>query len=287
MTALYGVIGYPVDHSLSPQIQQPWFDHFKIAAQYRKIAVKPEDLKKFMQEFSRTYAGANVTIPHKETIIPFLDRMDDVSRGIGAVNTIKVEDNQLVGYNTDWCGALRALAYGMGINIDPTSHDFSFLSGKNVLVLGAGGAARAMAYAVDQSHAKLIVLNRTANKAALLAKQYGGDAGTLADYIKIKPDVVVNATAVGLTTVGLTTPGNDSPLPCAAWKHFMQGRLRPIAVMDMVFNPLKTKMLADASKAGCTIITGDLMLKFQASESFKIWTGCLPSLAQTLEKSHG
>lgn len=282
MTALYGVIGYPVAHSLSPQIQQPWFDHFKIAAQYRKIAVKPEDLKKFMQEFSRTYAGANVTIPHKETIIPFLDQMDDVSRGIGAINTIKVEDNQLVGYNTDWCGALRALAYGMGIDVDLTSHDFSFLTGKNILVLGAGGAARAMAYAVDHAGAKLTVLNRTENKAALLAKQYGGASGTLADYTKIKPDVVVNATAIGLTTTG-----NDSPLPAAAWKYFMQGRSRPIPVMDMVFNPLKTKMLADASKAGCKIITGDLMLKFQASESFRIWTGCLPSLAQTLGKSHG
>lgn len=280
MAALYGVIGYPVDHSLSPQIQQPWFDHFKIAAQYQKITVKPEDLKKFIREFPQKYAGANITIPHKEAIIPFLDRMDDVSRTIGAVNTIKVERGKLVGYNTDWCGALRALAYGMGIDVDLTSYDFSFLSGKNILLLGAGGAARAMAYAVDQAKARLTVLNRTEKKATALAKKYGGVDGTLTDYIKIKPDVVINATSIGLTPAS-----NDSPLPDNAWKHFTKGRSQPLYVMDMVFNPLKTKMLHDAEKSGCKIITGDLMLKFQANESFRIWTGCVPSLELTL--SHG
>lgn len=282
MTKRYGVIGYPVKHSQSPEIHNRWFRHFKIDASYELLVVPPDNLSKFMIGFKETHVGASVTIPHKEAVGRYLDVIDPVAAVVRAVNTLYCDEKtgKWHGTNTDWLGALQALSFGMGLTMDLAARDFSFLRGKQVLLLGAGGAARAMAYAARFAAAELVVLNRTKAKAEALAKGLGGGrAGGLSEFANFRPDIVINATSVGLANPHAT------PLPPEAWSHFMRDRSTPVYVMDMVFNPLHTKMLKEAGAAGCQTITGDLMLSLQAREAFCIWTGLNPPEELVLPKN--
>jgi len=258
-TKVFCVIGDPIEHSLSPIMHNAAFKHLKIDAVYVAFNVKEnmlEDAVKGMRSFG--ICGMNVTMPHKTAIIKYLDESDPVARFVGAVNTVLNAYGKLLGFNTDGVGALRALEEN-GVKT----------KGKRILLLGAGGAGRAIAFQLAQEADELVILNRDVNKARLLAdtlrrkfnKDVVGDSllpSTLKDWIK-DVDVLINATSVGMHPHQDKTPVDKS-------------LLRPeLAVMDIVYNPVETRLLKDAKSVGAQVIYGTEMLVFQGAVSFEIW----------------
>lgn len=237
-TLIYGVIGYPVGQSGSPAIHNAWFRERGIDARYEKFSIKPEDLGDFMSKFRREMSGASVTIPHKITIMKYLDEIDETARAIGAVNTIINRDGRLTGYNFDVDGAMRAL------------EEVTEIKDKKVILLGTGGAARALAFGLTRSGAALRQLSR-------------GDLPRIAAIFEEEnTDIVINATPVGME--GGPEP-NTSLVPPDLLKPHM-------IVFDIVYKPPKTKLLQDAEKAGCRVVTGHKMLLYQAEKQFELWT---------------
>lgn len=262
----YCVIGYPIKHSLSSKIFNRAFRRMKISAQYSAVEVAPQDLAKFMQGFRGKYVGANVTIPHKEKILRFLDKLSPEAKKIGAVNVIVNKGGKLIGHNTDVFGAMIALK-----NLTKK------LRGKNAIVLGAGGAARAIVYGLKKAGAKVTVLNRTISRAKKLAQDFklsgAGNRGygSPKDLDPAQCDILINATSVGMWPQKAQTPlpnfstfFNSHPSPLIP---------HPLIVMDIIYRPRMTQFLRDAKHAGCRIITGDKMFLAQAAKSFELWTG--------------
>ena len=263
-TRICGLIGDPVEHTMSPAMHNAAYRQMGLDYIYLPFRVRAEELGKAidgMRAFN--IRGLNVTIPHKVAVIPFLDKLDALAEKIGAVNTIANDKGVLTGYNTDATGFLRAL---LEKGIEP--------QGKNVLVLGAGGASRAVSLILaDNGAERLIILNRAeeldwAHKlAASINQLYQIDAKAseltrqnLAGYIE-KTDVMVNATSVGMTPNVEGSPV-DADL------------LRPgLVVFDVVYNPLRTRLLRDAEAAGAKIISGVEMLVWQGVLAFEKWTG--------------
>ncbi|MEM2466236.1 MAG: shikimate dehydrogenase [Candidatus Bathyarchaeia archaeon] len=258
-TKVFCVIGDPITHSLSPIMHNAAFRHLKIDAVYVAFNVKEsmlEDAVKGMRSFG--ICGMNVTTPHKTAIINYLDENDPMAEFVGAVNTVLNVDGKLVGFNTDGVGALMALKEN-GVKT----------KGKKFLILGAGGAGRAIAFHLAQEADELIILNRDVNKARLLAdmlrkrfnKKVVGD-GLSHDVLKKwieDVDVLINTTSVGMY------PRQDETL---IDKSFLRSEL---TVMDIVYNPIETKLLKDAKSAGAKVIYGTEMLVFQGAASFEIW----------------
>lgn len=252
----YCVIGYPIKHSLSPKIHNRAFRKQKINANYEAVEVMPKDLAKFMRSFRQKYAGANVTIPHKVSVMKFLDEVSLEGRKIGAVNTIVNRGGKLIGYNTDVFGAISALKHGYAKS----------LRGKKAVVLGAGGAARAVVFGLKKAGAKVLILNRTLLHAKKLARDFGCKSGKPEDFDPANCEILINTTSVGMWPKSRVTP-----LP-----HFaiqLSGASKKPVVMDIVYRPRITKLLRDAKKAGCKIITGDHMFLGQAAKAFQLWTG--------------
>ena len=256
----YCVIGYPIGHSLSPKIHNREFRALKLDARYEAIEVKPERLAQFMKNFRENFSGASVTIPHKEKIIKFLDKLSPEARAIGAVNAIVNLGGKLIGYNTDVFGAMSAIRKFFSKK----------LRGKRAVVLGAGGAARAIAYGLKKAGAKVKILNRTLLRAKRLAADFGCGCGRLSDFNPSGCDLIVNATSVGMWR-SKAKYFEESPLP--QLKNLLRGLRKKPAVMDIIYRPRMTKLLKDAKKAGCKIITGDYMFLSQAAKSFELWTG--------------
>jgi shikimate dehydrogenase len=247
---LLGVLGYPVKHSLSPIIFNAAFKAADIQADYRAFEVRSENLKKFIKEVrERPIDGLSVTLPHKEKIIEFLDEIDADATAIGAINTVKNEHGTLKGYNTDWLGARKAL------------EDMTSLRGKPVAVLGAGGSARAVIYACQKAGAKVVIFNRTFEKARQLAKHFSVQADQFINFSKHQPEIVINTTSLGMA------PYKDKTI--LSKKYFNKN----MVVMDLVYNPEKTRFLKEAAEAGCKIIPGTNMFLSQAQEQFRIWFG--------------
>jgi shikimate dehydrogenase len=203
--------------------------------------------------------GFGVSHPFKRDVMPLLDAIDPVAAAIGAVNTIVHDGATLVGHNTDWIGATRALEEAGGT-----------LAGARVLLLGAGGAARAIAFGLRERGARTTIANRDEAKARALAAEVGSEthgaplaeAGRAADY-----DVVVNATTVGMAgTTSAPGAADASPVPAGALR---EGQ----TVMDIVYSPLHTRLLADARARGARAVHGGRMLLFQAAEQFRLYTG--------------
>lgn len=189
-----------------------------------------------------------VSIPHKVEVMQYLDEIDEQAQCIGAVNTVTLRDGRLLGSNTDWIGANRALERE------------TQLADKQAVVLGAGGAARAVVYGLIARGARVRVINRTVERAESLAKDLGAEgAGSLSDLGELGYDILVNATSVGL--------GSDaSPVPA--------GHLRANAVvMDAVYDPEETRLLREARQRGAVPIQGKWMLIYQAAEQLRIWSG--------------
>jgi shikimate dehydrogenase len=204
--------------------------------------------------------GVSVTIPFKTQVISYLDEIDSIAEKIKAVNTIAHEGGRLIGYNTDWCGAIEALEE----KVD--------LRGKNVVLLGAGGTARAIAFGLkEKGCGDVIISNRSSERAKDLAKELGFVYRPLSSIEEMEMDVLINATSVGMS------PNNgESPLP----KEFLK---EGMTVMDIVYYPLWTKLLREAEEKGCQTINGLEMLAHQGSAQLKIWTGKCPDLQQIKE----
>ena len=265
MARKLGIFGYPIGHSLSPVFQQAALDHYEIDARYEAWETSPADLGAAVARLRGCeYLGANVTVPHKVEVMAHLDEVDELARLIGAVNTIVKHGERLIGHNTDAGGFVESLRRAGGF--DP--------KGRRALLLGAGGAARAAAFALARGGAsELVIANRTLERAVALAAELGGDgrgviAIRLADAASLGEaaagaDLIVNSTTVGMRH----TPEQDaSPLPdgvlgCGS------------VVYDMVYNPARTPLLAQAELAGATAVGGLSMLIHQGAAAFELWTG--------------
>lgn len=269
----YCVIGYPVSHSLSPKLFNAAFKKKRIFAKYELAEVAPRDFGKFMRNFAVNFAGANVTIPYKEKVIKYLDEVSDEARKIGAVNVIVNGGGKLIGHNTDVYGAISALKTGAKI-----------LKGKNVVVLGAGGAARAVVYGLKKAGAHILILNRTLAHAKKLALDFKCEFDGLQNFAINKCDILINTTSVGMWEEKVkgqrskvkSLYKNATPLPDLK-KQLAATQKLPI-VMDIIYRPRMTKFLRDAKSAGCKIITGDKMFLAQAEKSFRLWTATPISL---------
>ncbi len=254
-TQLYGIIGNPVRHSLSPIIHNGVFRRTGLNAVFLAFEVK--DLREAIDGIRGLgIRGVSVTIPFKTEVIPFLDEVEAVAMKVNAVNTIVNAGERLVGYNTDWCGALEALEEKVE------------LKGKRVVLLGAGGAARAIGFALKRRDCEVIISNRTTDRGAVLAKELMCIHQPLSSIEGLKADVIINATSVGMHPYD-----EESPLPKRALKEGM-------TVMDIVYSPLQTKLLREAEETGCLTINGLEMLSRQGAAQLEIWTGKRPEAGE-------
>jgi shikimate dehydrogenase len=196
--------------------------------------------------------GLSVTLPHKSAVIPYLDEVDELAKKIGAVNTIVNSDGDLIGYNTDALGALTAL------------EEKSQLSGKNCILVGAGGAARAIGFILTQKGVNLKVVNRTPQRGQALAQLLGCPYLALDDSTAADADILIQATSVGMA------PGDNAcPIP----EHVLR---EDMLVMDIIYNPIETRLLKIAKSRGCQTINGLGMFVHQGAEQFRLWTGMDP-----------
>lgn len=260
-TQVCAVIGDPIKHSLSPIIQNAAFDYLNLDFVFLAFQVKAADLKKSIEGIRRLgLHGLNVTMPHKSAVIECLDEVNSTVKFLGSVNTILNRDGILSGYNTDGIGALNALKEN-GVAIP----------GKKVLLLGAGGAAKAIAFALVPEVGELTILNRSAKKAESFAetlerkfspKVVGGKLSPVAIEENLRnSDVLINATSAGMK------PSSNQSLVAQQWLR------SDLVVMDIVYDPVETKLAKDAKAAGAGVISGVEMLIYQGAASFEIWTG--------------
>ncbi len=257
-----GLIGYPLGQSISPAFQQAALDALGLDVRYEAWETGPHQLAGVVAAL-RAYdcLGANVTIPYKEAIIPLLDETDALSRQVGAVNTVVHRQGRLVGHNTDVIGFVRALRQDAGF--DP--------AGCHALVLGAGGAGRAVVLALAQEGAAAIaVANRTPARASQLVEDLRPHAGDtnlyalpLASASLAGCQLLVNCTSVGMAG---TPQEASSPIPTDS----IPG---DILVVDLVYKPLETRLMSAARKRGCRVLGGLAMLVYQGAASFRLWTG--------------
>jgi 3-dehydroquinate dehydratase/shikimate dehydrogenase len=247
-TRIYGVIGNPIGHSLSPLMQNAGFAARRIDAVYVPFLVR--DLKDFLGSIEALgIRGFSVTLPHKEKILPHLDGCDPLAARIGAVNTVVVRGGgKLYGYNTDYVGVLQALEKRMA------------LAGSRVLILGAGGAARAVAFALVQAGSGVCVAARRPERAKALAKAAGGEALARSRLRGEFFDAIVNATPVGMHPAVGNSPLDARELNC---------RL----VFDTIYRPRATKLLHLAARRGIETVSGVEMFVAQGAAQWEIWTG--------------
>ena len=251
-TRLYGIVGDPVEHSLSPAMHNAAFRALGINAVYLAFCVtSAESAVRAIRDLN--IQGVSVTIPHKESMIQFLDQADEFVSAIGAVNTIKNRDGRLCGTNTDWIGAVKAL------------QEKAAIEGKRAVVLGAGGSARAVVYGLRRHGAEVHVANRTVEKAERLASEFGCTFSGLDRLHEITGDILVNTTSVGMAGPSGAGKGQMPIAPETAGQFSV--------VMDIVYSPLKTRLLEEAEARGAEVIDGLRMLLHQALAQFEFWTG--------------
>ncbi|RJX32646.1 MAG: shikimate dehydrogenase [Desulfurivibrio sp.] len=247
-TILHGIMGNPVSHSLSPAMHNSAFAALKLNAAYVPFPVT--DVAGAMTGFKALgIRGVSVTIPHKQAVIPHLDEIDPVAARIGAVNTLDIQHGRIIGHNTDWLGANRAL------------QEKITLAGSRVLLLGAGGSARAIGFGLLEAGAHIMLASRTAAKGRELAQTLNCPWHALDEIPDLAADCLVNATSVGMA------PQIEASLvPKACLSRFS-------VVMDIVYAPLETRLLIEASEAGCQVVNGLAMLLYQGVAQFELWTG--------------
>lgn len=260
-TQLCGLLGNPVEHSLSPAIHNAAFE--KLGLNFVYLAFKVEDLPSAVKGLRAlgNLRGFSVTIPHKVAIIPLLDEVEPTAKNIGAVNTIVIERGRLIGSNTDASGALRAL-----------TEAGAALRGENVVMLGSGGAARAIAFALATGTgiAKLTLLGIDEKERTGLAKDLKARTslqladGTITDDA-LRRAIEESKVLLHCTPLGMHPNVRESCVPASLLKPHL-------TVMDIVYNPLETKLLADARTAGCRTIRGLEMFLNQAVGQFELWT---------------
>ncbi|MDD5434217.1 MAG: shikimate dehydrogenase [Nitrospira sp.] len=266
-TKVVGIIGWPVSHSLSPVMHNAAFDYLGLDYCYVPFAIEPGCLKEAMEAVpALNIVGLNVTVPHKEKVLNYISELSEESRMIGAVNTLKVAGHRLIGYNTDGLGfanSLKEAGYP--------------LAKHSLLILGSGGAAKAVAFqSAAEGVKEIIIANRTVSKAVSLKTQLAGYFPLLKievtgitynelSRVTDKVDAIVNTTSVGLAGV------DESPIP---------GELlhKGLFICDLIYNPSETTLLKYAKEAGCRYINGLGMLVHQGAASFRLWTGIEPPI---------
>ncbi len=258
---LFALIGDPVEQSLSPPMHNAAFRALGLNCAYVALRVPKQFLTDAIGGIrALNIAGFNITTPHKIGIVGLLDELDESASLVGAANTVKNDRGKLIGFNTDGEGALRALEEKIGS-----------VRGKEVVLLGAGGAARAIAFSLSKADARLTIANRTVSRAKALASTIGQKLGMEVEVASLNraeltgalknADVLINATSVGMS------PKAGQTLVSASMMH------RGLAVYDIVYEPLRTKLLREARRAGGRTIDGLGMLVHQGALAFEIWTG--------------
>ena len=268
MSTKTAVIGHPISHSKSPLIHNYWIKTHGLNGSYEAIDIHIDNLRTDVHALvSKGYSGFNVTVPHKIAIMELCDEIDDLAKEIGAVNTVTIKNGKLYGTNTD--------AYGFIQNIKQAAPDFDFSSGR-IVVLGAGGAANAVLYALLQEGAgEIILTNRTIEKAQKLAA-LNPDIIKVADWadrndICEGASLIINTTSLGMTdkpplTIDISYAANNA------------------LVTDIVYSPLQTDLLKSAQSHGFKTVTGIGMLLHQARPGFELWHGVIPEVTPELEE---
>lgn len=260
-TKVCGIIGDPIEHTMSPVMHNAAFKNKGVDYVYLAFRVKKEELGKAIEGMrALNIRGLNVTIPHKVAVIQFLDELDPLADKIGAINTIMNDDGVLRGYNTDATGFLQALRER---GIEP--------KGKSVVILGAGGASRAISFILAERGSSLVILNRTWDKAKVCANRISRIFTREVEALELnkenlskvleKADILVNATSVGMSPNINETPVSSDLLG------------PNLVVYDIVYNPIKTRLQREAEVVGATVIGGLEMLVWQGALAFEKWTG--------------
>jgi 3-dehydroquinate dehydratase / shikimate dehydrogenase len=257
-TKLYGIVGNPVSHSISPVIHNSSFVEKGLNSIY--VPMKVLDIGTFIKDFRKIdFQGLSVTIPHKESILPFLDDIDYVAGKIGAINTVVNQGGRLTGYNTDCMAAIKGLEDGL-------EEYKGTLKNKKVAIIGAGGAARAIAFGLKERGCNITIYNRTLERAMRLSDDVGCKSGRFEDLSELDTDILINS-----TSIGMSPNVEESPVPKNALKEGM-------IVFDAVYNPIETRLLRDARERQCHTVNGLTMCIIQAAEQFRLWTGIEPSV---------
>ena len=262
MTKKFGIFGYPLSHSLSPILHNAVFDYLNMDATYEAWEVSPKNLKTEVEKLRRQpYIGANVTIPHKVAIMDLLDEIEPQSKQIGSVNTVLSKEGILSGFNTDTLGLVRSLKeHG---EFDP--------QGKNVLVIGAGGAARAAVFSLLKEGVRSVIIkNRTFSRSSSLAKEFSklGEvtavqvSDTSLDLFNDNIDLILNCSSMGMKNgpAEAYSPLKAEQIPSSS------------LVCDMVYNPSITPLMKQANLSGASVLGGLPMLIYQGAASFELWT---------------
>lgn len=263
MVQKYGILAYPARHSLSPVIHNAAFRAVGIKAVYETFEVTQKDIGDFVRRVkSEPISGFSVSLPYKELILDYLDEVDEEVRKIGACNTVVNKDGVLCGYNTDHLGAVLAL-----------NEVVDNLNGRSAVILGAGGSSRAIAYGLLKEGAKVMIFNRTEEKARLIADDFSKIfkreifGGSLIDVWKIEEsDILIQATSVWM----MDSSFSEDPIRGLLTIEFVN-KFR--VVMDIVYKPLMTPLIKTAMDLEKMVVMGDKMLLYQAAEQFRLWTG--------------
>ena len=250
----YFVIGNPIDHSLSPKLHNHWFKENKIDALYEKIKIDEKDLKNIIAKCKeKKINGINVTVPFKKKVIPYLDKLSLEAEQTQSVNTIILDNNNLIGHNTDITGFTKAIE---NLNFK--------ITGKKIFILGAGGVVPSIIFALNKMNAsKITISNRTKKKAEDLKLQFNNlevlDWGDINEF-----DVIINATSLGLNKESINLD----------FSKFANNKL----FYDVIYNPVETNFLKEGKKFGNRTENGKLMFIYQAFEAFKLWHGIEPQI---------
>ena len=247
-TLLYGVFGNPVAHSLSPVMHNAAFRQMDYNGIY--LAFRVENIASGIDAVrTLNMKGVSITIPHKIEVMSHLDELDPMAERIGAVNTVVRRNGRLMGYNTDASGAVAALA------------EKTEISQKKAAVIGAGGAARAVGFGLLSEGAHVTIINRSHEKGKALAGELKAEFRPPEDFKSLAPEILINTTSVGMT------PNTDGmPVPAEILRQGM-------VVMDIVYNPLATRLLKEARNRGCIAVDGVAMFVYQGAFQFELWTG--------------
>lgn len=268
MKKWFAVMGDPIAHSKSPEMHNAWYEEMTADATYIPVHVKPEDLQAAVQALKTLGAsGWNVTIPHKQTIIPFLDELDDMALKMGAVNTVAVtEQGTLKGYNTDGLGFVRSLEEAIGTTY----------KNKRILLIGAGGAARGIAFALQASgYHDLTIANRTVKNAQAIVNELGEGKAISLQQAEMSLDtysIFIQMTPAGLKNGEFALPFSMDKFPKGA------------IAADIVYNPLLTPFLLAAQDKGAVIVNGLGMFVHQGAIAYEHWLGEFPNTNSMIAK---